>query len=150
MDKLNCFSIIGISIVTTNENGQSLIDIEKLWDRFWSEDIQKQVPNKISEDIYAVYTDYENKDIGKYTVIIGLPVCNLNVIPEGFIGRELCIGESIKYTSKGKMPDAIVATWMDIWQDQELNRAFRVDVTVHGEKYYLRDDAEVETFISVT
>ena len=80
MDKLNCFSIIGISIVTTNENGQSLIDIEKLWDRFWGEDIQKQVPNKFSEDIYAVYTDYENKDIGKYTVIIGLPVVNLNVI----------------------------------------------------------------------
>lgn len=53
------FHIIGISVRTINENGQSAKDIEALWGKFWGEGISKQIPNKISDDIYAVYTDYE-------------------------------------------------------------------------------------------
>lgn len=149
MEQLNCFKIIGISTVTTNQNGQSLQDIEKLWEQFWGEDIQNQIPNRLNDDIYAVYTDYENEDSGKYTVIIGLPVKTLDAVPSGFIGRELCIGKHQKFVSKGKMPEAIVKTWTEIWQDKNLKRAYRADVTVHGEKYYDGDHAEVETYISI-
>ena len=53
------FNVIGISVRTTNENGQSAKDIEALWVKFWGEEIQKQIPNKVNDDIYAVYTDYE-------------------------------------------------------------------------------------------
>ncbi|RRJ86048.1 AraC family transcriptional regulator, partial [Paenimyroides tangerinum] len=53
------FQIIGISTRTINSNGQSAIDIELLWQKFWKEEIQSQIPNVISDEIYAVYTDYE-------------------------------------------------------------------------------------------
>ena len=117
MKNIDCFKVIGVSMVTTNQNGQSLQDIEKLWGRFWGEDIQSQIPNKLNDDIYAVYTDYENQDLGKYTVIIGLPVKSLDNIPNSFTGRELCIGTNQKFVSKGKMPEAIVKTWTEIWQN---------------------------------
>ncbi|TAI48207.1 AraC family transcriptional regulator [Flagellimonas allohymeniacidonis] len=146
---MDCFKIIGIAMETTNQNGQSLHDIEKLWGRFWGEDIQSQVPNRVNTDIYAVYTDYENQDLGKYTIIIGLPVITLDDIPKGFTGRELCIGKSQKFVSKGKMPEAIVKTWTEIWENKALKRAFHVDVTIHGAKYYDGDNAEVETYISI-
>ena len=97
------FKIIGISVVTTNQNGQSLEDLERLWGRFWGEDIQGQVPNKSSADIYAVYTDYENGDKGSYTVIIGLPVKSLEDIPNGFVGREVEVGDNQKFVSKGNI-----------------------------------------------
>src|SRR5690606_1631514 len=68
------FYVIGISIRTINENGQSAKDIETLWGKFWGEEIQKQIPNKVNDNIYAVYTDYETDFTGPYTTIIGLPV----------------------------------------------------------------------------
>jgi predicted transcriptional regulator YdeE len=58
-------------------------------------------------------------------------------------------GSNIKYTSKGKMPEAILKTWTEIWQDAQLNRAYRADITVHGQKYFDGDNAEVETYISI-
>lgn len=143
------FKIIGISIETTNQKGQSLKDLERLWGKFWGENIQDQIPNKVNNEIYAVYTDYENGDAGKYTVIIGLPVKSLDDIPSDFVGREIFVGKNQRFVSKGKMPEAVVKTWTEIWQNKTLQRAYRADVTVHGKKYYDGDNAEVETFISV-
>lgn len=143
------FNIIGITVETLNQNGQSLNDLEKLWGQFWDDDIKNQIPNRLSDDIYAVYTDYENGDKEKYRVILGFIVKTLNKIPKGFIGRKITVGNHKKYLSKGKMPEAIILTWAEISQDKELNRAFRADVTVHGKKYFDGDEAEVETFISI-
>ncbi|OIQ21654.1 MAG: AraC family transcriptional regulator [Flavobacterium sp. MedPE-SWcel] len=143
------FKIIGIATETTNANGQSFIDLEKLWGKFWGEDIQSQIPNRVSDDIYAVYTDYESDHTGKYTTIIGLPVSTLETIPEGFVGREITVGKHEKHVTKGKMPEAIGKFWMDLWASGDSNRAYRADVTVHGKKYNDGDAAEVETYISI-
>lgn len=143
------FHVIGISIRTTNANGQSAIDIENLWNKFWNEKIQEQIPNKIDDEFYAVYTDYETDFTGPYTTIIGSAVSSLNNIPEGFVGMTIGAANYQKFISKGKMPEAVLATWMEIWQDKELPRAYQADFTVHGEKYFNGDQAEVETFISV-
>jgi len=145
---MNNFKIIGISTQTTNENGQSIQDVETLWNRFWNENIVAQVPNKVNEDIYAVYTDYES-DYMRYTLIIGFPVSSLDDIPNDFVGREILVGNSEKFTSKGKMPEAILKTWSEIWTNKKLKRAYRADVTVHGKKYFDGKNAEVETFISI-
>lgn len=143
------FYVIGISTRTTNENGQASKDIENLWGKFWGEEIQQQIPNAVSDDIYAVYTDYEGDYTKPYTLIIGLPVSTLEDIPEGFVG--ITVEEAVykKFISKGKMPDAVVKTWMEIWQSSSLNRAYIADFTIHGEKYFDGDNAEVETFISI-
>lgn len=143
------FQVIGISVRTINANGQAMQDIEALWTRWWTEKIQEQIPNATSTDIYALYTDYESDYTGAYTMIIGLPVSSLEEIPEGFVSLTVAKDEYKKYLSKGKMPDAIMNTWMEIWQSTNLNRAYRVDFTIHGEKYFAGDQAEVETFISV-
>ncbi|MEQ8523898.1 GyrI-like domain-containing protein [Gracilimonas sp.] len=144
------FNVVGISIRTTNENGQAIEAIEKLWGKFWGNEIQKQIPNKVSEDIYAVYTEYETDFTGPYTVIIGLPVSSMENIPEDFVGITIEKATYQKFVSKGKMPEAVVNTWMEIWEHKDLNRAYKADFTVHGEKYYDGENAEVETFISVT
>jgi predicted transcriptional regulator YdeE len=143
------FYVIGISTRTTNENGQSAKDIEALWSKFWGEEIQKQIPNKVSDEIYAVYTDYETDFTGTYTTIIGLPVSSLDNIPEGFVSITIETTVYKKIISKGKMPEAVFNTWLEIWQNKKLNRAYKADFTIHGKKYYDGDNAEVETYISV-
>lgn len=143
--------IVGISTRTINTNGQSAIDIESLWQKFWEEKIQNQIPNKISEDIYAVYTNYETDFTGEYTTVIGLPVNSLDGTPEGMVGVTIEAASYCKIVSKGKMPDAIGNTWLEIWSNKELDskRAYKADFTVHGSKYYEGDNAEVETYLSV-
>ncbi len=143
------FNVIGISTRTCNQNGQAAIDIEDLWVKFWNEKIQEQIPNRISEDIYAVYTDYESDFNHPYTTIIGLQVTNLSDIPEGFVGIEIERTNYQKFVSKGKMPEAVAKTWFEIWADDTLKRTYKADFTVHGKKYYDGEDAEVETFIAV-
>ncbi|WP_299801353.1 effector binding domain-containing protein [uncultured Maribacter sp.] len=143
------FNVIGISVRTTNENGQSAKDIEALWVKFWGEEIQKQIPNKVNDDIYAVYTDYETDFNGPYTLIIGLPVSSLGNIPEDFVCITIERDMYEKFVSKGKMPEAVLATWMEIWQNIDLKRTYNNDFTIHGKKYFDGDNAEVETFISV-
>lgn len=143
--------IVGISTRTTNQNGQSAKDIEALWGKFWGEEIQKQIPNKVSDEIYAVYTDYETDFTGPYTTIIGLPVSSLENIPKRFVGITIETAVYQKFISKGKMPEAVINTWLGIWANRELNakRAYKADFTIHGQKYYDGNSAEVETFISV-
>lgn len=145
------FYVIGISTRTTNEKGQSAKDIEALWGKFWGEEIQKQIPNKISDEIYAVYTGYESDFMGPYTTIVGLPVSSLENIPKGFVGITIENTAYQKFVSKGKMPEAVFNTWLEIWGNKGLNskRAYKADFTIHGKKYYDGDDAEVETFVSV-
>ncbi len=145
------FHVIGISIRTTNGNGQAASDIEALWGRFWGEDIPKQIPAQTSNDIYAVYTDYETDFTGPYTTIIGLSVSSLENVPQGFTGVTIETSVYEKFVSRGKMPEAVFNTWLEIWGNEDLNvkRAYQADFTVHGEKYHNGDQAEAETFISV-
>lgn len=56
--ELTDFPIIGISVRTTNENGQAIKDIGPLWERFLSENLIEKIPNKVDPTVYSVYTDY--------------------------------------------------------------------------------------------
>ncbi|MEO1052282.1 MAG: effector binding domain-containing protein [Bacteroidota bacterium] len=142
------FDVIGISARISNQ-GDVGKEIEALWERFWGEEIQKQVPNKINDDIYAVYTDYVTDHTGPYTLLIGLSVKSLEDIPEGFTSISIEKDTYQKFVSKGRMPEAVFKTWLEIWGNSDLKRAFRSDFTIHGKKYFDGDNAEVETFISV-
>ena len=61
--------IIGVSIMTTNENGQSGTDIPYLWNRFITDNLSSEIPNKISQALYCIYTDYESDFTKPYTTI---------------------------------------------------------------------------------
>ena len=149
MEYKDSFKVIGISTETTNENEKSIEDLGRLWQRFYEEDIPKKIPNKESEEVYSIYTDYESDYRGKYTSIIGMKVSSLDSIPEGFIGREFEGDNYIKFIAKGEMPDAIAEIWQQIWnKDEELNRKYTADFEVHGAKSQNGEDSEVEVYIA--
>lgn len=146
--KLHSFYIIGIAVRTTNRNGQSQKDIGRLWDRFFKENVRAQIPAKKSDAIYCVYTDYESDAAGPYTTILGCNVAMLQTIPEGFTGVEIRGAAYRVYTSVGKLPDSVLATWQHIWQTP-INRSYSADFDVYGDDAKDRDAAEVKTYLSV-
>lgn len=144
------FKIIGISSRTTNKNSQALQDLGALWGRFFSEAIAEKVPHKISDEIIAIYTDYQSDYTEEYTTIIGLKVSSLDEIPEGMVGREFPEENFQLFTAKGEMPNAVGETWMEIWnQDSQLNRKYTYDYEVYSAKSQNGENSEVDIFIAV-
>jgi len=144
------FKIIGISTDTTNQNNQAATDLGKLWQKFYSDEIFNKIPNKESEDVYAVYTDYESDYTGKYTSIIGQRVNTLDHIPDGMVGKEITNEKLLRYKAKGELPSAVVEIWKDIWKnDIALYRTYNADFEVYGAKSQQGSDSEVEIYIGV-
>ena len=96
-----------------------------------------------------IYTDYKSDFTEDYTTIIGIPVSTLDEIPKGLIGREFQPDNFQKFTAKGEMPNAVVNTWIDIWnRDKELNRKYTYDFEVYGENSQNGENSEVEIYIA--
>lgn len=150
METLAPFKIIGISTETTNENGKAAMDLGRLWEQFFNENIPGKIANKLSDEIYSIYTDYESDYTGNYKAIIGLKVDSLDSIPGDLIGREFEGGTYKKFVAKGKLPDAVASTWNEIWEkDSELKRIYTADFEVYGQKSQNGENSEVEIFIAV-
>jgi len=145
----NGFKIIGISTRTTNKDNKAQQDLVQLWGKFYSENIFEKIPNKLSNEILTIYTDYKSDFTEDYTTIIGIPVSTLAEIPNGLVGREFQAENFQKFTAKGEMPNAVVNTWIDIWKrDKELNRKYSYDFEVYGEKSQNGENSEVDIYIA--
>jgi predicted transcriptional regulator YdeE len=149
MEKIEQFSIIGIAVRTTNQNGQATQDIPALWGRFMSENIAEKILNKVDETVYCLYTDYEGDYMKPYTTILGCRVAYLNEIPEGMVSKTIEGGLYSKSTAKGNIMQGIVfGEWTNIW-NSDLERAYTSDFEVYGEKAQNPENAEVDIFVGV-
>ena len=125
------FNVIGISIRTTNENGQAAQDIPKLWGRLMSENLIPTIPNIAEENIHCIYTDYEGDHTKPYTVLLGMKVSSLENIPEGMTGMSFSGGDYKSYRTEGNLEEGIVYNeWTKIW-NEPIERAFTADIEVY-------------------
>lgn len=143
------FNVIGISVRTSNENGQAGQDIPALWNKFITEGIAAQIPNKIDNSIYCIYTEYEKDHTRPYTTILGCKVENLQTIPGGMVGKTFEEAAYQKYIAKGNILQGVVFNaWVKIW-NSNLDRAFTADFEMYGEKAQNPESAEVDIFVAV-
>ena len=143
------FNVIGISIRTTNEDGQSGKDIPALWNKFMTEEIQGKIPNKVSEDIFCIYTDYEKDHTKPYTTILGCKVESLDNIPENMVGKTIESADYEELIAKGNLSEGIVYNkWLEIW-NLDLNRSFTADFEVYGSKTQNPENVEVDIYIAL-
>ncbi|OXB09792.1 AraC family transcriptional regulator [Flavobacterium plurextorum] len=147
--KIQKFDIIGISVRTTNENGQSAQDIPALWNKFMTEGIQQKIPGKISEEIFCIYTDYEKDHTKPYTTILGCKVESLDFVPENMVGKTVEAADYEKIIAEGNLTEGIVYNkWLEIW-NSDLDRIFTADFEVYGEKVQDPKNAEVDIYIAI-
>jgi predicted transcriptional regulator YdeE len=149
MERINNLKIIGLYVRTTNKDNQSAQDIGKLWGQFYAENLLERIPDKVSNDIYSIYTDYKSNYQDDYTTIIGVQVNNLNSIPAGCVGREFPTENFKIFTAKGQLPKAIIDTWLSIWQqDDELQRKYTYDFECYTGKSQNGENSEVDIYIA--
>ena len=143
-------NLIGISLgtKTTNENGQSAIDCGSLWQKFEAGDYANQIPGKLSNEIFAVYHEYEGDYTKPFSYFIGCKVKPDAEAPAGMENLLIPGGIYQKITAKGKMPDCIANAWKEIWSS-DISRAYQADFEVYDERSKDWSNAEVDIFISV-
>ncbi len=140
---------MGISVRTTNENMQATIDIPALWNNFFAENIAAKIPDKLSDELYCVYTDYEKDHTRPYTTLLGYTVSVSEIVPEG-MDSKIIYPENYKiFTAKGKASEGFVfKEWQKIWASC-IERSYIADFEIYGAKSKDPDNAEVNIYIGV-
>ena len=146
--KMSKRTILGLSIKTCNRENQAQHDIALLWDRFMKGDIAGQIPDKCSNDIIAVYTNYEGDYMDPYEYILGCEVASCDEVPEGLVKCEIEEGEYANFMAKGKMPQALIVKWGEIWST-DLKRHYRTDFEIYGERSQNPENGEVDIYIGL-
>lgn len=147
---LESINLIGIALPskTTNENNQSMKDGGELWTRFEKEEIASKIPNKLSDEVIAVYYDYEGDHTQPFSYFIGCKVEEGTEIPDDLESLEIPADTYQKVTVKGEMPNCIANAWREIW-DSEIPRAYNADFEVYDERSQNWSDAEMDIYLSV-
>jgi predicted transcriptional regulator YdeE len=146
--KLEEFHVIGISVRTTNQGGKSQKDIGELFGIFFRDNLIEKIPNKESNDVYCIYTEYESDFKAPYTAVIGCKVTSLETVPAGLIKITVPTLKYLVFKSIGKLPESVGMTWNQIWQSR-ISRKYIADFDVYGQKAQNPNDAEVDTYVSI-
>ncbi len=142
---LDEIKVIGIEARTSNDTATD--EIPELWKKFFGEGIKDKIPNKISSDILSLYTDYESDYTKPYTIVICCKVKDFSDVPESMVSKIIPASKFAVFTAKGKMPDALVKTWQNIWSS-DLERTYTGDFDVYTEKYS-SDEPEADVYVAI-
>lgn len=145
---MEVLKIIGISVRTTNKNNQAQTDINNLWNTWYANNIATRIPNKVSETLFNLYTDYESDENGYYTAILGYEVTSLDSIPKGLVGKHIPKLNYKVFVSEGKLPDCVLKTWKTIW-DLKFDRSYQTDFDVYEPDKMNPENAIVKTYLSI-
>ena len=147
--------VIGLEARTTNalEADPSTARIPRLWQRFFSEHVPEQIPNRAGSGAWmAVYTHYESDATGEYSLVLGAEVTSFDEIPDGLTRVAIPASRYLLFSAQGLMPQAVIETWSRIWshfsQESEYQRAYTADFELYDQRFQ-SDNPEVDIFIAI-
>jgi len=142
--------LIGLALKgkTTNINEQSSIDCGNLWQEFEKGKYAEKIPNKLTDEIFAVYHQYEGDYTEPFSYFIGCKVKADTEVPAGLETLTIAKGIYQKINAKGKMPDCVVNAWKEIWISN-IPRSYKMDFEVYDERSKDWSNAEVEVYLSI-
>jgi len=151
----NPIPVAGFQIRTTNaEELSGGGKIEQLWHRFFVENLAAQIPYRSSEDLYAVYSNYESDENGAYNYLLGSPVTSIDNLPAGVSYAAISTGDyAVVTTEKGSVKQVMQSAWRSIWSlpPAELGgkRSFLTDYEIYDKRAADPADAVVEIHLGL-
>ena len=140
--------ISGIELRTSNNPDSGPKEIPIHWENFYSDKIFEKIPNKISNEVIALYCDYEGDYTKPYSLIIGCSVSSTESIPSGLVLKNLPKTSYAVFTAIGEHPKALIETWENIW-NSNLKRTYSGDFELYEENFMLKDIQKVEVYIAI-
>ncbi len=139
------FTVVGITVRTTNEKHKSIKDIKDLWNRFYMERMMDKIQHKVSDNIICLYTDYEKDFTKPYTVILGYEVIKVGVLPERAIARTIPASKyAVFHIQAENLVREIANTWQKIG-DTDLKMRYYGNFEI----YIPSNENEVDLYVSI-
>jgi predicted transcriptional regulator YdeE len=115
------FSVTGLATRTKNADEQNPLTakIRPLWGQFFASGLF--LPGPGAPTIVGVYDQYESDWNGAFDVTAGVKAAS-STLP-GMQTVEVQAGKYLVFTSKGAMPQAVTAGWMQVWQHFSVRRS---------------------------
>jgi predicted transcriptional regulator YdeE len=125
---MKAMHIVGLELRTSNALAVQTIPAH--WQRFTAEAVLEQITNKVSDDVYALYTHFENPGVnneGVYSLIIGAQVRSLGDVPAHLTAATIPAGQFKVFAVQAGHPEKVYAKWQEIWGMTQLPRVFMAD-----------------------
>lgn len=110
--------------------GDPADQIGAVWQRFLSENLADDIPERLDDRMIAMYFNYEGDRSEPYMFFLGCEVCDVACVPDGFALRTTPAGAYAEIVATGTMPQALTETWQKIWT-MDLQRNFAADYEIH-------------------
>ncbi|MCJ0763527.1 GyrI-like domain-containing protein [Variovorax terrae] len=136
--------IVGIELRTTNQ--EAFETIPRHWQRFGEEGVLARIPGKLSDEVYAVYTNFENagrNNEGLYSLIIGARVPPGSPLPKGLAPAVAPAGPRAVFPVEKGRVDLVGAAWQAIWARHDLKKTYLADYERYGA------DGTIDIFIGI-
>lgn len=122
--------VVGIALRT--HNGDAFETIPPHWAAFSQAQLAARLPHRLSDDVYAVYTNFENAGIdnsGFYTLVIGhaVPGQWAELPPEGLTHVVAPASLRAVFPVEQGRVDLVGAAWSAIWQRTDLKKTTLAD-----------------------
>ncbi len=137
---------IGLELRTNNDECSFTMPAHK--DRFFNENIPSKIPNKVNNNILALYTDYEGDYTKPYSWILGCEVSSLDTISDGLVGKVIPESNYAVFTTQGEFPQGLIAAWQAIWKSN-LHRSYTCDFEVYGSGFDPQKNPQVKVYIAI-
>ena len=145
--KIPARTVVGISRRTSNADSGA--DIMSCWQEFQQRNAAARIPHRsVPPVMYAVYSAYEKDWRGVYTYLLGCGVTRAASVPEGMEVRQIPAQTYAVFTAKGRMPDEILAVWMEVW-GSDLPRTYTYDFEVYDRRFARPSAREADVCIAI-
>lgn len=120
--------VVGFELRT--HNGEAMQTIPAFWQHVMAGGGVTQVPDRLSDDLYAVYTHFEHAgtdNLGLYSLVIGAAVDPQWPLPPGLVRAVVPAGPRALFPVPDNRNDQVPVTWQRIWQRGDLAKSFIAD-----------------------
>ncbi|WP_456697748.1 GyrI-like domain-containing protein [Aeromicrobium sp. P5_D10] len=133
-------TIAGVPLRTNND--VAMRTIPGHWEAFSANGGISQIADRISDDVFAVYTDFEHEGVdntGDYTLVIGCRIAADEPVPPGLVATTVRASSRIVFPVERERSDLVAVVWQEIWSRSDLPKTFVADY----EQYAPNGDIEI-------
>jgi predicted transcriptional regulator YdeE len=144
IDQKNNIQIVGLELRTANT--EAMQTIPPFWQKFYQEGILQKIPNRVSDDVYAVYTNLENEgknNEGVYSLIIGAEVRKIGTLPKNFVSTVIKPSKRAVFEVEKGHPEKVGEKWLEIWQTTDIKKTFLSDYELY------HASGEIEIYLGI-
>ncbi len=139
-------TVVGKSIMTTNENGQAMNDIGAMWQQFIGEGLFERIENQTTGKGIGLYTDYEGDFTKPYRFMCCVAVSKGD--QKDFETRTIAGGKYAKFTVIGDAVESVGKAWQVIWA-MDLDRKYSYDFELYHNDSEDMNHQTIEIYIGL-